>query len=834
MPYSLLSAGLLTLASLLILPLFCYASDNPSFSAIVERLREQGIFINYSSDLLDNRDPVELDNATATATMLEQLQHWLTGKGLFLRQIGPTRYLITHSGKPKPVVNLIQGRVVDAISGAPVDGASVRLLSMETVTDSEGAFTLGVPAARDLVLNVEAGGYTSLTFPYPAGSKPLTLRLTPLIETLEVTGSRHPVYRHGLNRSFSADAEELALAPATGDDKLRLITQLPGSATNGISARPQVRGGRQDEVLVLLDGMTLLEPFHFKDFQSLFSVVDAGILEEATFHSGAFQVPFGNRMSGVLDLHTRENNGEDWNRLALSLFNLNYSFAGADAGNRNQWLGWLRRSSLQWLVPHLDNNNLKLEMYDSFLRFDHRPNESLMLRGNLLTFRDEISFYDAEEKEYASSFYDNFYAWFNLEKNWNPQFDSKTLLSVSEIRNSRDGELNRESVVTAKVEDSRHFRQITLEQFFDWSGWHNHQLSTGFGAKAGKAEYDYTRSSRFDPLYASVATELPPGQIDVNVAADVYQGFAFVRDRQLLNEQWVAEWGLRWDWQKYEKQFSDAQWSLRANLLYQPSDTLSYRFALGRFTQAQELNELPVEDGIARFYSAQVAYHTVLGVTLLPAPGLKWEAELYYKQLEDQHPFFDNLFNRVEILPEALPDRQEQVARNGRARGLELGFEFPLPWDQEGWLNYSFAEVEDDIEGRYIPRNWDQRHSINTGTRGRWGKWDYQLRYSYHTGWPTTEFELITTADNQQALVIGPRNRNHLAHYASLDFHLSRQISLPASHLEFYVDIINLLGRNNEAGRSFTLARTDSEIVLEPERENSFSIMPNLGLIWEF
>ena len=68
--------------------------------------------------------------------------------------------------------------------------------------------------------------------------------------------------------------------------------------------QPFSRGGEVDETLVRFDGLRLFNPFHFKDFLSIFSTIDPAIIREIEVYTGAFPAAFGDRMSGVINIES--------------------------------------------------------------------------------------------------------------------------------------------------------------------------------------------------------------------------------------------------------------------------------------------------------------------------------------------------------------------------------------------------------------------------------------------------------------------------------------------------------------------------------------------------
>ena len=94
--------------------------------------------------------------------------------------------------------------------------------------------------------------------------------------------------------------------PDLGREPLRAISRLPGTTGGAISARTNIRGGEEDEVVLLFDGLPLHEPFHLRHFQEAFSVLDARVIGGMEVFTGGFPAQYGDRLSGVVDIRPIE------------------------------------------------------------------------------------------------------------------------------------------------------------------------------------------------------------------------------------------------------------------------------------------------------------------------------------------------------------------------------------------------------------------------------------------------------------------------------------------------------------------------------------------------
>ena len=95
------------------------------------------------------------------------------------------------------------------------------------------------------------------------------------IEEVVVNASAHQFQMAHIGSGLSFDRKNLSKRPAIANDALRVSSRLPGSANNGVSARSSTRGGRENEMLIMFNGMRLYDPFHLHQFNQLFSVIDS-------------------------------------------------------------------------------------------------------------------------------------------------------------------------------------------------------------------------------------------------------------------------------------------------------------------------------------------------------------------------------------------------------------------------------------------------------------------------------------------------------------------------------------------------------------------------------
>lgn len=151
-------------------------------------------------------------------------------------------------------------------------------------------------------LKVSFVGYEQYTFDIRKDQKEykVRLQLQPMEEV--VVFAEEPFNRRAAEGRQDVPMEMLVALPAfNGDpDIMKAITFLPGVAggKDGYS-HFFVRGGGQDENLILLDGAPLYNVNHFGGFVSMFH---SDLIQSVDFYKGYWPSQFGGRLSSVMDI----------------------------------------------------------------------------------------------------------------------------------------------------------------------------------------------------------------------------------------------------------------------------------------------------------------------------------------------------------------------------------------------------------------------------------------------------------------------------------------------------------------------------------------------------
>ncbi|MGH7533640.1 MAG: TonB-dependent receptor [Gemmatimonadales bacterium] len=195
----------------------------------------------------------------------------------------------------------LAGQVINAATGAPLAGADVRLADLEARTDARGNFRLAaVPPGRQVLVVRRIGARPDTS----------DVEITPGMDRWVVVSLRAATVEvaaltiHGASAGTATiSGAELALRGADLGTALDGWAGVSVRRTGSATAVPQVRGSAPEEVLVLLDGITLNDPLTGRADLSRVAVSD---VERVELLPGTQTARVGGRaIAGVIEIASR-------------------------------------------------------------------------------------------------------------------------------------------------------------------------------------------------------------------------------------------------------------------------------------------------------------------------------------------------------------------------------------------------------------------------------------------------------------------------------------------------------------------------------------------------
>src|SRR5690349_17972645 len=238
------------------------------------------------------------------------------------------------------------------------------------------------------------------------------------LQEISVYASRYSIQGREVATPRELSASDIEAVPGSHDDALRALKSLPGIASN-VSGRPYIRGSLEDDVLVRYDGITLLDPFHLKNYQSLISAIDPAGVERIEVFSGGFPVRYGTRSGGVIDITPPSRDVGYENRVGASFISAGASSIGSSERWPLEWVFAVRRSTLDLLEP-VEEGFGQPEFSDSLGRLKYRTDNGAWTLGWLL-LDDRIELGKEGDAETAQARYRDEYVWLARDHDFGPR-----------------------------------------------------------------------------------------------------------------------------------------------------------------------------------------------------------------------------------------------------------------------------------------------------------------------------------------------------------------------------------------------------------------------------
>lgn len=660
--------------------------------------------------------------------------------------------------------------------------------------------------------------------PTSSGDDPLP------IDEVQVVASRYRLY--GEDQLAAFDHEEIDRLPHLADDLMRAVGRLPAVTADDFSARINVRGGLREETAVYLDGLELIDPFHLKDLQGALSIVDSNLVERVDLLPAGFPAVYGDYASGVVDIRTLPVPEANIHSVGVSFVNAFANTRGSFNDGEGGYLVSIRRGYLDWLFQLIDTGegDFTPRYLDFLAKVEHSVGDRHVVSGHVLAAQDDLTYVDDTEDTEVAGEAETLFLWARAASRWSAALTSETVLWRSAVERRRDITVDDADNISAAVSDLRDMEVFGVRSDWQWQPADGWTLTFGGELSDQTVDYDYalaatTNAPEFPgrpPIARRTLTSVEGGTLGIHTGVR--------RDVGRLS----LSLGWRYDEESYTG-LDDAVSSPRLNVRYDLSPNTKLLLAWGDYYQFQRSEALQVEDGLEAFGQAMRAEHRVIGVEHRFASDIAFRAEAYQKDYRQLRPRFTNLFDGYEPIPEAEPDRFRVDASSAESHGIELTVKRRAEAGLSWYASYVYSRIDERVDGRDVPREWDQPHAVNAMLNWQGARWNFNVAAAWHSGWPSTAAELGTVSTPggpQIGIVPAERNAGRFDDYLRVDTRVSRAVNLERGTFTYFFEIYNLFDTEN------TCCLDEFELlpgpVLHINDENWLPRMPSFGFTWTF
>jgi outer membrane receptor protein involved in Fe transport len=279
-----------------------------------------------------------------------------------------------------------------------------------------------------------------------------------------------------------------------------------------------------------------------------------------------------------------------------------------------EWLAAARHSNVEIIADLVDSYDIDPQFLDALGRVQFNVGDRSTIALGYLVLDDDLNAAITTSGERALIGYRDATGYANWRYRPNDIVETRASLAVTERHTDRDGRLEREQNVQGVLDDKRRFDTIAarLEGTVLLSDrW---RLESGAELYDYDAQYDFTATAEFNPLFAAALGRPSSLSRDTHLSIDGKAYAAYASLLTAINRNAELDVGLRWDAQRYDVPISDEQFSPRVSLQYHYDPATVLRLSWGGLAQAQRPDELPVQDGGTEFDPAQRSKQTVASI----------------------------------------------------------------------------------------------------------------------------------------------------------------------------------------------------------------------------
>ena len=766
----------------------------------------------------------------------------------------------------------VSGTITDKSNGESIFGATVFLngTNIGGVTNEYGFYSITAPEGS-YVLTISYMGFSDVTI-----NIDLTEDVKHDVEIDQLTSELEEVVvkAEGVERAILRKPEMSVAKMNIGTvkqmpvvlgevDVLKSLQMLPGVANNGEGTGGfHVRGGAQDQNLVLLDEAIIYNTSHMFGF---FSVFNADAIKDVKLYKGGIPARFGGRVSSVLDIRQKDGNSKNFGLTGgIGLISSRLTAEGPLFGDNGSFLVAGRRSYIDLILKASGEDN-SVSFYDLNLKTNYKINKNnkLFLSG----------YFGRDAFELGNNF-DSSYGNTSGNLRWNHIFNDRIFSNLSAIWSKYDYDLG------FSQDQFEWISSITNYNLkYDVKYYSSDALTLDFGVNG--IYYD------FDPGQIKTTSDTSPVNPLTLDPKRAVEGGAYINAEYKITKNLSTQLGLRYSTFSRLGGQPIAQYANNQPVVYNPT--------LGIYERGQEIGEetFSKSDAIKTFgnfeprislayllnenssvkagFSRTAQYIHLLSNTSSVTPLDVWtpsgpfiEPQLsnqyaigYFRNFLDKkyslevETYYKTVDNRIDYI-----DGSELIGQNNieteilngemRAYGLEVLLRKNLG-NFKGWIAYTLSKSEQRTpggiaggsginNGEWYNAVFDRTHDISiSGSYRLNDQWSFGANMVFQTGRPVTypngqyEYEDLSIAS------YAARNSDRLPAYHRMDVSLNykpKKYQNKKFKGEWVLSVYNLYHRKNAASISF--GQNLETGANEATRTAIFGIVPSITYNFTF
>ena len=674
-------------------------------------------------------------------------------------------------------VHQVKGTVIDKSSRQPLEFINVMIVGLNKggVTNAEGKFSIGQVPPGIYRLQASAIGYKTVTTPeYMLSTRDLHIQIEmeenqTELEGVTVTASP---FRRDIESPVSLriiGLQEIEKSPGANRDISRIVQSYPGVAFSPIGYRNDliVRGGSPSENRFYLDGVEIPNINHFSTQGASggpVGILNADLIREVNFYTGAFPTDKGNALSSVLDFKLRDGDMER-NSLKATLGASEVSLASnGHLGKKTSYLVSVRQSYLQFLfdmlglpfLPTFTDAQFKLKT-----RFDARNELTVLGLGGIDKMKLNTKA-DDEDNEYILSYLPKIqqetFTLGAVYRHYAGAHVQSVVASHSYLNNRNTKyQQNDESDPDRLMLRLRSTEQNTQLRLENSSSFRNWKVTVGTSL-----DYSQYSNTTFQKVYTDRAQTF-----DYHTYLGIMRwGLFGTVNYTSIDERFTASLGLRADANNYSAAMKDLsdQLSPRLSLSYQLTEHWSLSGNAGLYYQLPPYTALGFKNNNGLYANKYALRYMQVSQGSV---GLNWrKGDTFEVSVEGFYKDYDKIpLSVADGIPLTCKGNDYGVIGNelltSTAQGRSYGAELLLKWLVAKKLNLASSftlfksEYRTDKESEYIASAWDNRFIFNLrGTYNLPRHWSVGMKVSCIGGAPYTPYDAdkssLVTAWNAQ------------------------------------------------------------------------------------